>query len=115
MKQRNFQRLRKDRGHQLAAEEEMVIAGVYQGARTIDHQIGYLDYRNHAGYRPAEVRAFLANLESIGVLVEEAGEWRFAPGSPGAEGRFIFIAPEGAHHQPVHFGEQRHPHWRSGA
>lgn len=93
----------------------MVIAGVHERAHTIEDLIGYLDYRNHVGYQPAEVRAFLANLESIGVLVEQDQEWRFAPGSPAASGRFIFTAPDGAAHQPVHFGEQRHPHWDSGA
>ena len=107
-----FQRLRKELGHQFAAEEEMVIAGVYEGAHTIESLIGYLDYRNHAGYREAEVRGFIDNLVQIGVLVDRAGEWHFARGAPAAENRFVFTAPGGAAHQPIHFGRLRHPSLR---
>ena len=115
IKPRDFQHLRKEQDAPFATEEELVIAGVYGGGHTIQLLISYLDYRNHAGYRPEEVRAFLKNLESIGILAEDAGEWRFVPGSPAAEGRFIFTAPQDAAHQPVYFGEQRHAHGRSGA
>jgi len=114
MKRHAFQMMRKARGAQFAAEEELVISGIGRGA-TVEQLIPYLDWRNHAVYRPEEIREFLGNLESIGILVENAGVWSFAPSSPAAEGRFVFTAPKGAAHQPVYFGEQRHPHWSSGA
>ena len=106
------ERVRKEMGHQFASEEEMVIAGVYGGAHTIESLRGYLDYRNHALYSEAEVQGFIDNLVQIGVLVDQAGEWHFAPGSPAAENRFVFTAPEGAAHQPSDFGKLRHPSLR---
>ena len=107
-----FQRLRRALGHQPAGEEELVIAGVYEGAHTLEMLIGYLDYRNHVGYRQAEARAFLDNLVQIGVLVEKADEWHFAPDAPADLNRFVFTAPEGAAHEPIHFGRLRHPSLR---
>lgn len=107
-----LQRLRKELGHQLASEEEMVVAGVYEGAHTIASLIGYLDYRDHARYSEPEVRGFIDNLVQIGVLVDEAGEWHFARGAPAAENRFVFTAPEGAAHEPCWFGKRRHPSLR---
>ena len=104
----SFQRLRKELGRQFAGEEELVIAGVYEGAHTIESLRGYLDYRNHAGYRAAEVRAFIDNLVRIDVLEARGEEWRFAPGAPAAKGRYVFTAPPGAEHEPIHFGRQRH-------
>lgn len=104
-----FQRLRKQLGHQSAGEEELVIAGVYEGVHTIEELIGYLDYRNHAGYRAQEVQGFIDNLVQIGVLVDHGGEQHFARTSPAAKNRFVFTAPEGAAHEPIHFGKLRHP------
>jgi hypothetical protein len=104
-----FQRLRKEMGHPFAAEEELVIAGVYEGAHSVQSLQGYLDYRNHAGYRAAEVLQFLANLVQIGVLVRRDDHWHFAPGTPAANNRFVFTAPPGAAHEPIHFGRLRHP------